>query len=101
MADIGYISLLLALVITLYGVIAGTWGQRARCPSMVESARRALYAYTALVSISTLALWYLLLTDDFSVVYVAGHSERALPTFYICHSSRYRFFLYSTTHFCR
>ncbi len=82
MADIGYISLLLALVITLYGVIAGIWGQRARWPSMVESARRALYAYATLVSMSTLALWYLLLTDDFSVVYVAGHSERALPTFY-------------------
>ncbi len=82
MADIGYISLLLALVVTLYGAVAGIWAQRARWPGMVESARRALYAYTILVTISTLALWYLLLTDDFSVTYVAGHSERALPTFY-------------------
>ena len=82
MADIGYITLLMGLVVTLYGATAGVLGYRWRRPDLVESARRALYAYAALMVVAAVSLWYLLLTDDFSVAYVAGHSERALPTFY-------------------
>ena len=82
MADVGYMALLFGLVITLYGVVSGVLGHRWRRPDLVESSRRALFAYAVLMTLAAAALWYLLLTDDFSVAYVAGHSERALPTFY-------------------
>ena len=34
------------------------------------------------MTIATMALWYLLITNDFSNEYVASHSERSLPLFY-------------------
>ncbi len=82
MADIGYIVLVMAFLINLYGMVAGVLAHRWRRADLVESARRGLYAYGLLLTIATFALWYLLLTDDFRVKYVAEHSERALPLLY-------------------
>ncbi|NPA90506.1 MAG: heme lyase CcmF/NrfE family subunit [Chloroflexi bacterium] len=82
MADIGFLSLTMAFVVTFYGVVAGIWGYHRDRLDIIESSRRALFAFGILMTIGVVALWYLLLTDDFRVEYVAGHSERALPTLY-------------------
>lgn len=82
MADVGYLSLVMALVVTLYGTLTSVLAQRWYRGDFVESARRALYAYTVLVTTSVISLEYLLLTDHFQVKYVAEHSERALPMVY-------------------
>ncbi len=81
-ADIGYVALVMAFVVTLYGMVAGILAYRWRRSDLVESARRALHAYAMLVTLATLSLVYLLLTDHFRVKYVAEHSERALPPLY-------------------
>ncbi len=82
MADIGFFALLMAFVVTLYGLIAGVTGYYRHRPDIIESSRRAIFGYGILMTIGVIALWDLLLTDNFRVAYVAGHSERALPTFY-------------------
>ena len=82
MADIGFVVLVTGFVVTLYGMVAGVLAHHWRRPDVVESSRRALYAFGILMTVAVAVLWYLLLTDDFTVEYVAGHSERALPTLY-------------------
>ena len=80
--DIGYIALVLGFVIALFGVVVSLEGARRHIPELVMSGRNAVFVVGGLVIIAALALWYALLTDDFSVEYVASHSERNLPTFY-------------------
>lgn len=82
MADLGYISLLLALIVAIYGIAVSLYGAFRRDTSLTVSGRNALYVAAGFVAIATLALWYLLITNDFSIEYVASHSERALPLFY-------------------
>lgn len=82
MVDIGFIALLLALVVTVYGIIASLFGGLRRNTALATSGRNALFTMTGLVLVAASAMWYLLLTNDMSVEYVASHSERALPLFY-------------------
>jgi cytochrome c-type biogenesis protein CcmF len=80
--DIGYLILVTALLLSLFGVVAGFWGGRQRNPNLVKSSFHAIYAVAAAVWLAALILWYGLLTDKFQVNYVWNHSEKALPTFY-------------------
>ncbi len=82
MADLGYIALALAFIITLYGLAVSLLGGYRGDEVLITSARNALYVVAGLVAISTIALWYLFITNDFSIEFVASHSERSLPTFY-------------------
>ncbi|RME80851.1 MAG: heme lyase CcmF/NrfE family subunit, partial [Caldilineae bacterium] len=82
MADLGFISLNLALLVTLYGIVVSLVGARRSDVKLTTSGRNALFVAGGLVTIATLALWYLLLTNDFSIDYVASHTERNLPLFY-------------------
>ncbi len=82
MNDLGYIALLLALVIAIYGTVVSIIGGYRSNKKLSTSGRNALYVVAALVTIAALALVYLLVTHDFSNEYVAGHSERNLPLFY-------------------
>lgn len=82
MVDIGYIALLLALIAALYGLIASLWGGLRRNATLATSGRNALFVTAGLILTAAIALWYLLLTNDMSVEYVATHSERSLPLFY-------------------
>ncbi len=78
----GSFALILAVVCALYAIAAGVAGIRARHPLLIKSARHAGLAVCVLVTLATASLVYLFLTDDFSLAYVAGHSNRDLPGFY-------------------
>jgi len=80
--NIGYLILVVALVVTLFGAAAGYWGGRTRSANLAASSFHAVYAVGALVLLAALILWYALLADQFQVTYVWNHSERALPVFY-------------------
>ena len=82
MVDVGYIALILAFVVALYGVAASLLGGIRKDMVLATSGRNALYVTAALVGVASVALWYLLLTNDFSVEYVASHTEHNLPLFY-------------------
>lgn len=82
MVDIGFIALLLALVVAIYGVIVSFVGGARHNATLAVSGRNALFATAGLILLAAVALWYLLLTNDMSVEYVSSHSERTLPLFY-------------------
>jgi cytochrome c-type biogenesis protein CcmF len=80
--NLGYLILVTALVLSVYGLIAGFWGGGRRNTRLIQSSYNATYGVAGLVTLASIILWYGLLTDQFQVVYVWNHSERALPTFY-------------------
>jgi cytochrome c-type biogenesis protein CcmF len=80
--DIGYIAFVLALILSLYGVVVSVLGARRNLPELIASGRNATYVVSGLVLVAALTLWYALLNNQFQVEFVATHSERNLPTFY-------------------
>ncbi|MBI2868457.1 MAG: heme lyase CcmF/NrfE family subunit [Chloroflexi bacterium] len=77
MADIGYIALFLAFVVSVYAAAMYLIGARGRRPAYLHSARNALITSGALVSLAVGLLLYALLTHDFSLSYVAAYTSRA------------------------
>ena len=105
--DFGYLTLVLSLVLCVFGMAAGYWGgrlesreydpasgTRGRSKSfeshsnaswgerLTGSSFNAIYAVCGLVGIAALILWYGLLTDQFQITYIWNSSERSLPAFY-------------------
>ncbi len=75
----GYLSLVLALAVALYSVIASAVGALRGRPAWVESGRRAMVLTFPLVSLGTLALVYLLATQRYEVSFVASVTNRTMP----------------------
>jgi cytochrome c-type biogenesis protein CcmF len=78
----GSFALLLAFVCAVYAVVGGIAAILTRHPLLVKSTRQAGMATCGLIFLATLSLVYLFFTDNFSISYVASHSNRDLPTFY-------------------
>ncbi len=82
MTYIGYQSLNIALVLSLYATILFFAGGKNPDSKYIASAQRAVIAVFALVFVASIALWYALFTRDFRIEYVAHYSNRALSWFY-------------------
>ena len=80
--NIGYMVLVTALVLCVFGMLSGYFGGRNRNAKLSDVSFHAVYAVGALVLLAAIILWYGLLTDKFQVLYVWNHSERNLPNFY-------------------
>ncbi|MGA8075536.1 MAG: hypothetical protein WB995_18820, partial [Candidatus Acidiferrales bacterium] len=78
----GSFSLLLALIAAGYAIVAGILAIRTRNPLLTKSSRHAGIAVFCLVTLAVACLEYLFFTDNFSMAYVAEHSNRDLPGFY-------------------
>jgi len=81
-AELGQFALLAALAVSLYGITAGVIGVRHRAAPLIESSRRAVIAWAALIGLAALALEVALLTRQFQITYVAQVSSWDLPTLY-------------------
>jgi len=82
MAEIGYITLLVALAAAVYAMVAAVVGARRRYPELVLSARNGVIAVSVLVTLAVAVLEYAFLKNDFTLEYVASNSSRAQPLFY-------------------
>ncbi len=82
MAEIGSVSLVIALVVVAYAAIGSLVGAWQRVPELVASARYGLLTVPLLLLVSALALVYSFVAHDFSVRYVAEHSNLAMPSVY-------------------
>ena len=82
MTSIGYQALIIALVLSAYSIVAYILGRKTHSAKYIESANNAVYANFILITISSVALLYALITRDFQVEYVAHYSNRALSLFY-------------------
>jgi cytochrome c-type biogenesis protein CcmF len=78
MPEIGDYALRFALVISAIGVAAGFVGGRLRDDRWTRLAERSLLVVFAFVSLAMVVLFVAFANCDFSLVYVAGHSSRAM-----------------------
>ncbi len=83
MVDIGYFSLLVAVMASIYSIVAALIGVRLKKRELISSSVNAVYAVAGLLTIAISALLYSFLTDDFQLAYVAGHSSRNLHWTYV------------------
>lgn len=82
MSDLGLISLLIALALATYSVLASVLGQMRGISPLIESAYYATYLVTFCLIISSLCLVEAFLSKDFEVMYVFAHSNIAMPRMY-------------------
>jgi cytochrome c-type biogenesis protein CcmF len=78
----GSFSLLLAFLCAIYAIVAGIVAVYTRRPLLVKSARQAGMAVCVLIWLAFGSLVYLFYTNNFSIAYVAEHSNLALPQFF-------------------
>jgi cytochrome c-type biogenesis protein CcmF len=78
----GSFALLLAFIVAVYAFLAGIAGILTRRTLLTKSAQNAGMAVFFLVTFAVGTLEYFFFTDNFSLAYVAEHSNRALPGFY-------------------
>ncbi len=82
MNQVGYTALLLAVLISAYGVVAPVVAARTGRKEWARSAENACYAFAAATVIASVALLYALLTRDFGNEYVASYTSLELSWFY-------------------
>jgi len=83
MAQLGSGALVLALILSLYGIVASVVGARRRFPDLLASAYRATYGVALLVTLAVIALVASFVRHDFRLAYVAARSSRDMPLHYV------------------
>ena len=83
MADLGNITLFMALAVSVYSGLGSVLGANRSSPLLVESSYKATYAIALLCIVSTACLVGSFVTNDFQVQYVANHSSRAMDVQYV------------------
>ena len=79
MIELGHYCLIASLFVCTYGMLAAIAGGVWKKLSLVRSAENSAIAYFAILVVASICLWYLLLTDEFRVEYVAGYSAADIP----------------------
>ena len=79
MADLGAMSLWIALALASYSLLGSVSGKLMAAPALVQSAQRAGYLVALALLVATLSLVGSFITQDFQVAYVAAHSDLAMP----------------------
>jgi cytochrome c-type biogenesis protein CcmF len=82
MENIGALATLLAFCLAVFAVISAIAGKYGRRPVLVVSAERAVYAVWALLTLASAVLVSLLISGDYRLAYVAGHSNKAMSSVY-------------------
>jgi len=80
-ADLGGISLWIALALSSYALLGSLVGKLRGVPALVESARKAVYVLLLVLLVSTLSLVGAFISHDFELAYVAAHSNLAMPNY--------------------
>lgn len=80
-ANVGYFSLVLAFLAALYGAVAAAYGERSGRSQYIESARHAMLLTWPLVTVSALALIWLLVSGEYQVRYVALVTSNSMPVY--------------------
>src|SRR5271155_1744380 len=66
----------------VYAIAGGIAAIITRRPLLIKSARNAGFAVCVLIWLGTFSMWYLFFTDNYSMAYVAAHSNRSLSPYY-------------------
>ena len=82
MADLGAACLWMGLALAAYSCFASVGGQLRGSNALVDSGRKASYVLVVVLLVSTLSLVQSFIARDFSLQYVAEHSNLAMPNIY-------------------
>src|SRR5437667_553861 len=82
MTLLGNLGLWLALLVGIWGALAGFVGGLRSRPDLARSARHAVFAMCAALLVAVVSLEWALFQHDFNVEYVAAYTSRNLPVFY-------------------
>jgi cytochrome c-type biogenesis protein CcmF len=82
MTSIGRLALILALGAAMWSAVVGLIGARRGIRTSTRTAEGGLRAAAFALSVAAFALFYALITRDFSLEYVASYSSRSLSMFY-------------------
>jgi len=72
----------MGLALAAYSFFASVGGQLRGSPALVDSGRKASYVLVVVLLVSTLSLVQSFITRDFSLQYVAEHSNLAMPNIF-------------------
>jgi cytochrome c-type biogenesis protein CcmF len=82
MAFLGTYGLMLGLVLSVGGAVVAAVGARTDRPALVQTARRIAFAVLATMVVVDGAMLAALLSNDFTLRYVADNSSRETPVFF-------------------
>ena len=82
MENLGALSILIAFCLAVFAIAASLAGKYGRRPFLIVSAERAVYSIWALLTLASGLLIYALITGDYRLAYVVGHSNKAMPAVY-------------------
>ena len=82
MADLGAACLWMGLALAIYSTLASVLGQVRGSEALRDSGRKASYVLVVVLLVSTLSLVQSFISRDFSLAYVAAHSNLAMPNIY-------------------
>jgi cytochrome c-type biogenesis protein CcmF len=83
MATIGQLAVFAAFLICCFGVGVTIYSWQRGAPEFLASGRHAAFALGALLALASGVLVAGFLTHDFSIAYVAAHSNRAMEPIYV------------------
>ena len=83
MTDVGYISLILALIASVYSATVFIFGKKSNSPVLLKSARNGVLVVCGLVTVSVLTLAYYILSHSFQIDYVASHTSTSMSLPYL------------------
>lgn len=79
MIELGDIALRLALLMAVWGTALSFSGQALARTDFISSGTRGLHASTGFTALAAAGLWWGFVSGDFSVRFVAAHSNESLP----------------------
>ena len=80
--ELGHAAIVVGLALSAYATIAFVLGARRGDRAVLASAQRAIYASFGLAALAAVTMVVLLLTHDFSVLYVARNNATTTPPFF-------------------
>ena len=81
-AQLGQFALALAWVVTAYSIVASILGIRFKNDKLIASGRNAALGTFVCITTAIVCLGYLFAVSDFSIKYIAAHSNRDLPVYF-------------------
>src|SRR4030042_991661 len=80
-ANLGYATLVITFLVSIYGFVAAYLGARRNSPALVDSARNAMLLTFPLLTITALSIIYLLVNGHYEIQYVSEVSSSSMPVY--------------------
>lgn len=80
-ANFGYGALVIAFLVSLYGVFAAIYGAQNKAPAWVDSARNAMLLTFPLLTLTALSIIFLLVNNHYEVQYVSSVTSNSMPLY--------------------